>query len=172
MGFPRIKPDIHSFYHCISRVVEGRFIFAIHHGRSVPAEKLLSIMRPLETFSGVRVLDYVIMANHFHLVCEVPDRRPLSQSEVLERIGTLYGPGRVRALQKQLASFSEQPDGAELRASARLPSICSRPLPSFSKVCGTVVHPAHGGSRSLRHADVESPSPQKLPSHLTSPLAG
>jgi hypothetical protein len=29
MRFPRIKPDTHSFYHCISRVVEGRFIFAI-----------------------------------------------------------------------------------------------------------------------------------------------
>jgi hypothetical protein len=57
--FPRIKLDTHSFYHCTSRVVEGRFIFALHHGRSVPAEKIIAIMR---------VLDYVTMANHFHLV--------------------------------------------------------------------------------------------------------
>jgi putative transposase len=114
MRFPRIKPDTHSFYHCISRVVEGRFIFALRHGRSGPAEKLIAIMRAEEAFCGVRVLDYVIMANHFHLVCEVPDPRPLSQSEVLERIGALYGRRRVRGLKKQLALLSGQPDGVEL----------------------------------------------------------
>ncbi len=114
MRFPRIKPDTHSFYHCTSRVVEGRFIFALHHGRSVPAEKLIAFMRRLEAFTGVRVLDYVIMANHFHLVCEVPDPRPLSQSEMLERIGALYGPRRVRGLREKLARFSQQPGGVEL----------------------------------------------------------
>ena len=114
MRFPRIKPDFHSFYHCISRVVDGRFIFALRHGRSAPAEKLLAMMRAEEAFCGVRVLDYVIMSNHFHLVCEVPDPRPLSQSEVLERIGALYGRRRVRGLKKKLAQLSQQPDGAEL----------------------------------------------------------
>src|SRR5271154_5772509 len=124
MRFPRIKPDTHSFYHCISRVVEGRFIFAICHGRSVAAEKLIGFMRRLEAFCGVRVLNYVVMANHFHLVCEVPEPRPLSQSEVLERIQALYGPQRVRVLQEQLARFSEQPDGAGL---------CSRLLEPYRK---------------------------------------
>ena len=71
-------------------------------------------MRAEEAFCGVRVLDYVIMSNHFHLVCEVPDPRPLSQSEVLERIGALYGRRRVRGLKKKLAQLSQQPDGAEL----------------------------------------------------------
>jgi putative transposase len=124
MRFPRIKPDIHSFFHCTSRIVEGRFIFTISHGRSVPAEKFIAIMRVLEAFCGVRVLDYVIMANHFHLVCEVPEPRDLSQSEVLERIEALYGPQRVRALQKQLDLLSEQPGGAEL---------CRRLLEPFRK---------------------------------------
>jgi len=114
MRFPRIKPDIHSFYHCISRVVEGRFIFAICEGRSCEAEKFIALMRRLEAFCGVHVREYVIMANHFHLLCEVPEPRLLSQSEVLERIQAGYGPQRVRALQEQLARFSEQPDGVEL----------------------------------------------------------
>jgi len=114
MRFPRIKPDIHSFYHCISRVVEGRFIFAICEGRSCEAEKFIALMRRLEAFCGVHVREYVIMANHFHLLCEVPEPRLLSQSEVLERIQAGYGPQRVRALQEQLARFSEQPNGVEL----------------------------------------------------------
>jgi REP element-mobilizing transposase RayT len=29
-------------------------------------------MRRLEAFSGVPVLTYGLMANHFHLLCEVP----------------------------------------------------------------------------------------------------
>ena len=114
MRFPRIKPYFRSFYHCISRVVDGRFIFALRHGRSGPAEKFIDLMRAEAAFCGVRILAYVIMANHFHLVCEVPDPRPLSQSEVLERIEALYGRRRVRGLKKQLARLSEQPDGGEL----------------------------------------------------------
>src|SRR5580693_9497111 len=124
MRFPRIKPDTHSFYHCISRVVDGHFIFALHHGRCVEAEKFISMMRPQETFSGLRVLGYVVMANHFHIVCEVPEPRDLSQSEVLKRIGALYGRRRVRGLKKQLARLSEQPNGVEL---------CQRLLEPFRK---------------------------------------
>ena len=114
MRFPRIKPDTHSFFQCTSRIVEGRFIFAVHHGRSIPAEMLITIMYRLAAFCGVRVLDYVIMADHFHLVCEVPEAGELSQNEVLERIEALYGPQRVRGLEKQLAFLSEQSGGAEL----------------------------------------------------------
>src|ERR1700759_4882553 len=114
MRFPRIKPDTHSFYHCISRVVEGRFIFTLRHGRCIPAEKFIAFMRALEAFCGIIVLEYVIMGNHFHLVCEVPEPGPLSQDEVLKRIGPLYGPRRVGGLRKKLARLSEQPGGAEL----------------------------------------------------------
>ena len=108
MRFPRVKGEGRSFYHCISRVVEGRFIFGASE-----AEQFLSLMRPLEAFSGVRVLTYVLMANHFHLLCEVPEPKPLSQSEVLARIEAGYGPQRVQALQEQFARFAEQPDGIE-----------------------------------------------------------
>ena len=108
MRFPRVKGEGRSFYHCISRVVEGRFIFGASE-----AEQFLSLMRPLEAFSGVRVLTYVLMANHFHLLCEVPAPRPLSQSEVLARIEAGYGPQRVQALQEQFARYAEQPHGIE-----------------------------------------------------------
>jgi hypothetical protein len=41
----------------------------------------------------------------------VPESKPLSQSEVLERIHAGYGPERLQALEQQLARFTEQPDG-------------------------------------------------------------
>jgi putative transposase len=70
-------------------------------------------MRRWSAFSGIRVLTYALMGNHFHLLCEVPEPRLLSQSEVLERIEAGYGPQRVRTLKEQLARCAEQPDAAE-----------------------------------------------------------
>src|ERR1700693_3503425 len=92
MRFPRVKAEGQSYYHCISRIVEGRFIFGSSAGSCFEAEKFLAPMRSLEAFSGVRVLTYALMANHFHLLCEVPEPRLLSQNEVLERIEAGYGP--------------------------------------------------------------------------------
>jgi putative transposase len=113
MRFPRVKAEGQSFYHCISRVVEGRLIFGTSGDGGLEAERFVTLMRRLEAFSGVRVLTYVLMANHFHLLCEVPEARVLSQSEVLERIQAGYGPSRVQALKEQLARFGEQPDALE-----------------------------------------------------------
>jgi putative transposase len=113
MRFPRVKPNTHSFYQCSSRVVDGRFIFNVSGGRCPEAEVLIDLMRRLEAFTGILVRAYVVMSNHFHLLCEVPQARPLAQSEVLERIRVLYGPQRVQALQEHLAGFAQQPDGVE-----------------------------------------------------------
>ena len=113
MRFPRVKAEGQGFYHCLSRVVEGRFIFGTSEGGSLEAEHFIFLMRRQEAFSGIRVLEYVLMANHFHLLCEVPEPRALSQSEVLERIEAYYGPPQVQALQEQLARYAEQPDGLQ-----------------------------------------------------------
>src|SRR5580693_8064580 len=113
MRFPRVKAEGQGFYHCISRVVEGRFIFDTAGDGGLEAERFVTLMRRLEAFSGVRVLTYVLMANHFHLLCEVPEPRLLSQSEVLERIEAGYGPQRVQSLREQLARCSGQPDAIE-----------------------------------------------------------
>src|SRR5271165_3313643 len=72
MRFPRVKAEGQSFYHCVSRVVDGRFIFQTTGHGSVEAERFLQLMRRLEAFSGVVILNYALMANHFHLLCEVP----------------------------------------------------------------------------------------------------
>jgi putative transposase len=118
MRFPRVKVEGESFYHCLSRTVEGRFIFQNSGSGSLEAETFIALMRRLEAFSGIRVLTYVLMANHFHVLCQVPQPRPLSRSEMLERIEAGYGPVRVQALRAQLERYAQQPDGQ--RKSQRL----------------------------------------------------
>jgi REP-associated tyrosine transposase len=114
MRLPRVKAEGRGFYHCISRVVEGRFIFESSsvEGR-FEAERFLWLLRRLEAFSGIRVLTYALMANHFHLLCEVPHARALSQDEIIERIEAGYGSARVQALREQLARVAERPDAVE-----------------------------------------------------------
>ena len=113
MRFPRVKAQGRSFYHCISRFVHGLFIFGTSGGRCAEAEEFLSLMRRWAAFTGIRIRKYVLMANHFHILCEVPEPKPLTQSEVLERIEAGYGPERARMLREQLARFAQQPDGLE-----------------------------------------------------------
>src|SRR5580704_9939475 len=113
MRFPRVKGQGRSFYHCISRLVHGLFIFGTSGGRCAEAEEFLSLMRRWAAFGGIGILKYVLMANHFHILCEVPERKPLTQNELLERIEAGYGPERVQALREQLARLAQQPDGVE-----------------------------------------------------------
>src|SRR6516162_627921 len=113
MRLPRVKAEEGpAFYHCVSRVVEGRFIFQTTAGGSVEAEHFVGLMRRLEAFSGVRVLTYALMSNHFHLLCQVPPGEPLSELELLERIEAGYGRQRRQALEWQLARWAEQAQGA------------------------------------------------------------
>jgi REP element-mobilizing transposase RayT len=113
MRFPRVKAQGRSFYHCISRFVHGLFIFGTSGGYCTEAEEFLSLMRRWAAFTGIRIVDYVLMANHFHILCEVPEPKPLTQNEMLERIEAGYGAKRLRALREQLTGFAEQPDGVE-----------------------------------------------------------
>jgi hypothetical protein len=95
----------------MSRVVDSLYIFHTTGHGCIEAEHFTWLMRRLEAFSGVHVLDYVLMSNHFHLMCEVPEAVTLSEAEVLERIEAGYGPARRQAVQKQLARYRQQPDG-------------------------------------------------------------
>ena len=115
MRLPRIKAEGPAFYHCVSRVVEGRFIFQTTAPGSVEAEYFVGLMRRLEAFSGVQVLTYALMSNHFHVLCQVPQGEPVSELELLERIEAGYGQQRRQALERQLARWSEQAQGASQR---------------------------------------------------------
>ena len=59
-----------GFYHCISRVVDRRFIF-----EETEREHFVALMRECEAFCEVRILTYCLMSNHFHILVEV-EKRP------------------------------------------------------------------------------------------------
>ena len=93
------------FYHCISRVVDRRFVLG-----AVEKEKFRALMRIYERFSGCRVTAYCLMDNHFHLLLEVPPlaRGGLSDEELLKRLSALYGEAFVAGVAGELAEARKQ----------------------------------------------------------------
>jgi putative transposase len=108
MRQPRIKGQGESFYHCVSRVVDGRFLFQTQGSGSVEAEYFVHLMRRLEKACCLQVLTYALMANHFHILCKVPPRRTLSDQELLDCIELGYGSERRTQVAEQLSVYAKE----------------------------------------------------------------
>ncbi len=92
-----VKPAI---YHCISRVVDRRFVFGERE-----CEAFRMYLRMYENFSGCRVLAYCVMSNHFHILLEVPPMAAegLSDELLLQRLTGLYSEAFVAGVAAELA---------------------------------------------------------------------
>ena len=90
-----------SIYHCISRVVDRRFVFGDEE-----REAFRMFMRMYENFTGCRVLSYCVMSNHFHILLEVPPMPAggISDSELLRRLRAIYSDGFVKSVEDELAA--------------------------------------------------------------------
>ena len=76
-----------AFYHVTSRALEKRFIFD-----EPAAEVFRGFMRQVEAFTGVRVVTYCVMSNHFHLLLHVPKRQAIPDAEMLARLENSFSP--------------------------------------------------------------------------------
>ncbi len=96
------KPAI---YHCISRVVDRRFVF-----ENDEREHFRMFMRMQEKFSGCRVLSYCIMSNHFHILLEVPPMPAdgISDEELLRRLAATNSEAFVAVVANELAEARAQ----------------------------------------------------------------
>jgi len=72
-------------YHAMSRIVGGERLLGDRE-----KEVLRKLIRRVADFSGVEVLTYCIMSNHFHLLVLVPEQRELTNAELLRRFKVLY----------------------------------------------------------------------------------
>ena len=70
-----------SYYHVLSRSIERRFILGEQE-----QELFRKLMRAQEAFSGVRVLTWNCMSNHFHMLVAVEDRESEAVQAELDRL--------------------------------------------------------------------------------------
>jgi REP element-mobilizing transposase RayT len=58
-------------------------------------------MRKLEAFTGIRVLTYCVMSNHWHMLLEVPTREELSKQEIFQRIEGFYSKQQAKEIRQE-----------------------------------------------------------------------
>ncbi len=108
-----------GFFHCLSRVVDRRFIM-----NDPEKDVFRRILRQCEVFYGIRVLTYCIMSNHFHILIEVTEPKELTEDEILSRVAALYPAKFVIGLRKDLDTFRDA--GLQALAQKRLDSFTRR----------------------------------------------
>ena len=74
-----------AVYHCMTRTVNGEMLF-----KNREKEMLRKMLWQVADFSGVEILTYCIMSNHFHVLVRVPEPENLSNSELMRRYKVLY----------------------------------------------------------------------------------
>ena len=72
-------------YHLISRLAHRAFFLDDEE-----KDRAVALMRRVEEFSGVVVLAYAFMSNHFHIFIYVPSAEEIGEGEILRRIRVLY----------------------------------------------------------------------------------
>jgi REP element-mobilizing transposase RayT len=103
-----------AYYHLMSRTVGGEAMFGIRE-----REVLRKMIWQVAEFSGIRVITYAVMKNHFHIMVEVPGGREVSDAEIIRRYRKLYPtptpwqPMRAEVLERRLANGSAE--GEKLR---------------------------------------------------------
>jgi REP element-mobilizing transposase RayT len=74
-----------AIYHCISRTISGEMLFD---------DKAKEIMRKhlhqAAEFSGVKIVTYAMMGNHFHVLVKVEEQKDVPNAELLRRYKVLY----------------------------------------------------------------------------------
>jgi REP element-mobilizing transposase RayT len=101
-------------FHCTSRVVNREEIFGAEE-----REYFVLLLREYETYCGVRVLNYTILSNHFHLLLEVPPKpeKLPTADELIERLKSLTSTTLTPKKARQLVdAFRQAQDEAGERA--------------------------------------------------------
>ena len=98
-----------AYYHATSRCAFQTFAF-----EAASKEMFVKIMRRAEEFSGVKVANYCVMDNHFHILVKVPRREVIGDAELDRRVAVLYGEVKANAIFRRWKDLAETEEGAAI----------------------------------------------------------
>jgi putative transposase len=104
-----------AVYHCMTRTVNGELLF-----KDREKEILRKMIWQVADFSGVQVLTYCIMSNHFHVLVRVDDGQEISDAELMRRYKVLYPkPTKYQEASAALMAKTLEEGGEEAEAIRR-----------------------------------------------------
>lgn len=97
---------------------------------------LVAMIRRAAEFTGVRLIGWCVMVNHFHILAFLPQPVELPDDEVVRRYGVLKGAGAAAALQTKLDALRLGGEDGAKDAAACLDAIRGRmyKIGSFMKI--------------------------------------
>jgi REP element-mobilizing transposase RayT len=106
-------------YHVMSRTAGGEKLFG-----EVEKEAFRRLMWRMARFSGVEILTYALMNNHFHILVKVPERAKFlkrfegegGEAKLLEHLSLLYSKAFIAGVKAELARVREAGRGEEAEA--------------------------------------------------------
>lgn len=110
-----------AIYHCMSRTVDGQPYF-----QDREKEVLRKMISQVADFSGVEVLTYCVMSNHFHVLVRICPEREVSDAELVRRFKVLYPkptdfqPATAADIERVLAAGGEAADQVRAQFLARM----------------------------------------------------
>lgn len=107
----RVK-EHETVHHLINRIAH-RVYFLTDEERS----DFLEIVRRTANFSGIKLIGWCIMGNHFHLLVYLPAPRHVDEQDVLERYGELKGATAAVAAASMLVEWRSKGEDGERRVS-------------------------------------------------------
>ena len=92
----RIK-ECQTVHHVMNRIAHQVFFL-----KEEERNDFVAMLKRSAEFSGIQLLAWCIMTNHFHLLVFLPARIEVDESEVVRRVGVLKGEAGGNALQAQI----------------------------------------------------------------------
>ncbi len=111
-------------YHCMTRAVNGERLF---HDRE--KEILRKIIWQMADFSGVEVLTYCVLSNHFHVLIRVMGDQVVSDAELMRRFRVLcpkptkYQTESAKVMESQLCAGGVEADAIRRKLLARMSDV-------------------------------------------------
>ena len=77
---------MNTIHHLISRIAHR-----VHFLKEEERNDFIEMMRRSAEFSGIQLIGWCIMINHFHILIHLPPPEPVDESEIIRRLGVLKG---------------------------------------------------------------------------------
>ena len=104
MGFSNFrKREPFTVHHIMNRIAHRVFFL-----RDEERNDFIEMMRRVAEFTGIQLLGWCVMNNHFHILAYLPERKEVDEAEVVRRVGVLKGVKGSEALLAKLTELRRQ----------------------------------------------------------------
>ena len=127
----RRNKDAETVHHLTSRIAHRVYFL-----KECERNDFIEIVRRAAVFTGLRLLGWCVMSNHFHLLVYLPQRIEVCELEVLRRYGILKGRTAAEKIESDFSCWRQSDVDGEMKVAKWLESQRSRmyDVGSFMKI--------------------------------------